>query len=206
MILCEYQPDVYQSLGDVEEVSKQVDNEMIKGLGDIVLMHNHGDDVNVMVAHRHFDLEENEAMLEEQVGEDRIAKPVPLKEIYKKGAYPDLFHCSKDGKWSPVGFGLDKDVNLAPWSDEAFLQEVGNYLILNGLNDKLLLATRASKDVKDQGVQLVEYNCEKTRTSKKVPCTREQFDASVPTTYAFKRNADGSVEEGCLHACFCKNE
>lgn len=54
--------------------------------------------------------------------------------------------------------GLDKDVDLSPWRDEAFLQEVGNYLILNGLNDKFLLAARTSKDAKNQGVQYVELN------------------------------------------------
>ncbi|KAI1709898.1 hypothetical protein Ddc_13661 [Ditylenchus destructor] len=201
MLLCEYQPDVYQSLGDLKEVWKQVDKEMIKGLGEIVLKHGYENDACVMIEHRHFDLAANEAMLEEQVGEDRIAKPVLLEEIYAKGAHPTMFHCSEDGKWSPVGFGLDKDVDLSPWRDEAFLQEVGNYLILNGLNDKFMLATRTAKDAKNEGVQYVELNYAETRTSKCVPRTSEHAHHSLPTTYAFKRNVDGGIEEMCCQCC-----
>lgn len=65
--------------------------------------------------------------------------------------------CLKFGKYFTF-LGLDEDGDYTVFEDVGFLKEVGQYISSNRLNDQLTLATRNSKDVKDQGVQLAEFN------------------------------------------------
>ncbi|KAI6219189.1 hypothetical protein M3Y99_01669100 [Aphelenchoides fujianensis] len=207
MVLCEYNSQAYDVLGNIDVVSKQVDREQLTEIGKIILAHGYEQDVCVIVAHRHFNLDPKEAMLERMEGDTRLAEPEMLETIGSlEGACPNVIVCN-GGKWFPVGYGpclklgSEEDNLLKACNDDAFLEEVGQFLVANGLENTFMLGARCSKEAKEQGVHFMEYNFEDTRTSETRPCAEDEFVKGVETTYSFARDSDGLVEETCVRVC-----
>uniref|UniRef100_A0A914PDZ9 Uncharacterized protein n=1 Tax=Panagrolaimus davidi TaxID=227884 RepID=A0A914PDZ9_9BILA len=104
MALKHYSPLMYMSLGnDVIKASKMVTPEEIFGLGKVIIKHNLEENVCVAIAHRHFDLDDNEVMYEIAESGKRIAEPRRFEEL--QDAQPCLLTCDINGKWYPVGYG-----------------------------------------------------------------------------------------------------
>ncbi|KAI1722693.1 hypothetical protein Ddc_06865 [Ditylenchus destructor] len=198
-MISDYSHAVYQALGKIEEVAQAIDLKLVREIGGIIVKHAHEQNICVVLAHKHFDLNSSEGMLETQVGDERVSKPERLENILDSGAHPNVI-AFRDGKWSPVSFALDNDADTCPWRDLKFLSEVGGYLTRTGVQDKFLLAIRASKTEKDSGLRYLELNYNETRTSVTVKYNGEQL-GSIPTTYAFLKNKDGVAEESCVTLC-----
>uniref|UniRef100_A0A914Q5I4 Uncharacterized protein n=1 Tax=Panagrolaimus davidi TaxID=227884 RepID=A0A914Q5I4_9BILA len=106
MVLSSYDYTVYDSLGEVEDISKLVKTEDIRDVGKILLDFNYEQDVSIAIAHRHFDLKASEVMLETHSDDCRIAKPVDYISLSSaEDVYPNDIACNKDGIWHPVGYG-----------------------------------------------------------------------------------------------------
>uniref|UniRef100_A0A914YJX0 Uncharacterized protein n=1 Tax=Panagrolaimus superbus TaxID=310955 RepID=A0A914YJX0_9BILA len=157
----------------------------------------------VTLAHRHFDLADNEVMLETTYGDIRVAKPVDIEQLSAFGVQPVLLACINDSDWCPVGYGID-EISLPAWKDQKFLKDVGAYLTKNHLHDKLLLTTRSLQDEKKMdGFQYLETNHKATRTSKVELVEEKDLKNSVETTFGFARGPHGEVEQRCNNWCGC---
>ena len=201
MVLCMYKSQVYDSLGDVEQVAKLVDQDRIKGAGKIILKYGFEKDVCIVLAHRHFKLAKTEAMLERSEGVAWISKPVELDQLKLFGAVPNQLVCVEPNKWYPVGYGVGDENALHVWNDARFLEEMGTYLIENELQNKLMLGARCAKEEKNDGIVFMEYNYEETRTSETRPCAESKFKNGLQTTFSFALNENGEVEQFCRRAC-----
>uniref|UniRef100_A0AC34GDC8 Uncharacterized protein n=1 Tax=Panagrolaimus sp. ES5 TaxID=591445 RepID=A0AC34GDC8_9BILA len=159
MILSPYNNKVFDALGSVKAVSKMVDEKQINGVGKVIIDHGYENSVMVTLAHRHFDLTDNEVMLETPYGDIRVATPVDIEQLSSFGAQPVLLACTKDNSWHPVGYGVDV-ISSPAWKDQEFLKDVAEYLTKNDLHDKLLLTTRNFQDYekKKHGFQFLETN------------------------------------------------
>ncbi|KAI1704688.1 hypothetical protein Ddc_16061 [Ditylenchus destructor] len=151
-------------LSNLMEVPAEIEQTKLKEIGEKVLKYNHESDVQVVSPPLGGPLEANKAFLEQQVGKKRQVKLVSLDEIREKKASPIVFACADDGTWAPVVFALDEDVCGTPWKDDAFLKEVGQFLVANSLNREILLASRTSKDAKDRGMQFLGQLCGRSVT------------------------------------------
>ncbi|KAE9547707.1 hypothetical protein FO519_009083 [Halicephalobus sp. NKZ332] len=202
MVLGPYNHSVYDSLGEVSIISKEVQKSDIDELGRIILRNAYEKSVSIIIAHRHFDLQPEEAMLEEANGLVRLSKPYPLKEIEDKGATPNILKCTSDGEWFPVGYELSVGQEMS-WKDENFLKEVGDYLVKNRLADKLMLGRRFSGGEKLDESKFCEFNHFDTRTSENRLGTDEELTSAIPTTYAVKSNGDAKDDGFCIvcHNC-----
>uniref|UniRef100_A0A914Y514 Uncharacterized protein n=1 Tax=Panagrolaimus superbus TaxID=310955 RepID=A0A914Y514_9BILA len=105
MILSPYNNKIYDALGSVTKVSKIVDEKEINGVGKIIIDYGYEKSVMVTLAHRHFDLADNEVMLETTYGDIRVAKPVVIEQLSAFGVQPVLLACINDSDWCPVGYG-----------------------------------------------------------------------------------------------------
>uniref|UniRef100_A0AC35GUQ0 Uncharacterized protein n=1 Tax=Panagrolaimus sp. PS1159 TaxID=55785 RepID=A0AC35GUQ0_9BILA len=99
-----YNPVIYQKLGNIGAQSKVITRQDIDGLGKIIVKHGYGNYVCVVIAHRHFDLDDSEVMYEVVDSDCRISQPRPLVDILAEKAQPNLLSCSFDGFWYPVGY------------------------------------------------------------------------------------------------------
>lgn len=67
--------------------------------------------VAVALAHRHFDLSNDEAMLEvEKNPHEYVATPELLTKIANIGVYPTVIKYGDDGRWYPITYG--KHLNI----------------------------------------------------------------------------------------------
>uniref|UniRef100_A0AC34EZQ6 Uncharacterized protein n=1 Tax=Panagrolaimus sp. ES5 TaxID=591445 RepID=A0AC34EZQ6_9BILA len=60
--------------------------------------------VDIVIAHRHFDLSRNEVMFEKAEGDARFVKPIEYQKLSSLGASPSVIICGKDGEWHPVEY------------------------------------------------------------------------------------------------------
>jgi len=70
--------------------------------------HGHEQEVVAIKAHRHFDLSDDEAMLEEPAKDCPLGsdtRPVLLQRIAELEAKPSVLALAPNGHWSPVQFG-----------------------------------------------------------------------------------------------------
>ena len=60
--------------------------------------------MSVIIAHRHFDLSTEEAMVERENQEALISKPALLSEIKQLKAKPNTIALAVNGTWFPVNY------------------------------------------------------------------------------------------------------
>uniref|UniRef100_A0AC34FUI8 Uncharacterized protein n=1 Tax=Panagrolaimus sp. ES5 TaxID=591445 RepID=A0AC34FUI8_9BILA len=196
MVIASYKSMIYGQLGEVTAIAKMVNEQQIRGLGKVIAGHGYSDDVLAVIAHKHFNLADNEAMLETTVGDARISKPAELSMIDASNAKPNLISCNGDNTWYPVSFDAESKKMPKAFTDIEFLQNVSTYLMQNNLQDKLLLAARG-KNLKDD-VQYVERNDCATRTSE---VKQSNEGDGVKTTYKFSCDPEGGITANV--ACVC---
>uniref|UniRef100_A0AC35EQS6 Uncharacterized protein n=1 Tax=Panagrolaimus sp. PS1159 TaxID=55785 RepID=A0AC35EQS6_9BILA len=197
MSVKEYNPAVYNLLGDLKVTSEAVTIQDIFLLGKIIQKHNYSDKVCVVIAHRHHDLNDNEVMYEVIDSERRISEPRLLSNVAGK-AQPNLLSCGPDGAWYPVGYEADE--TLTAWNDTKFMAEVAKYLIDNNFTDKLALGSRHSVEKKYNGAVYIEENRRETRQSITRLSSNEELIAlkAIPTTYSFNKDtAEPQVDFFC---------
>jgi len=219
MLSATYDPKVYDSLGEIQDVDKLVVEEQIHLLGSIILKYGHGSGVSVIKAHRHFDLAGWEVMAESEKGDGTagsITTPIPLEEAAKLGAVPNVVALGGSGgsgqlQWFPVNYALGTKGVPAAWSDSAFLREAADYLAANGLSQLLMLGTvhGDAKALAEQGQLLLEINYHDTRISDVGVVSDVPAGNSIATTYTFTAGQPGkggvntTVMRECNHCWIC---
>lgn len=78
----------------------------------IFFRYGYGNDVCVVIAHRHFELYDTEVMYEVVDSDCRISQPRPLSEVHADKAQPNLLSCGLNGFWYPVGYGKRQKANV----------------------------------------------------------------------------------------------
>jgi len=159
-----YNPTVYDSLVDVHVVNNSVTKEDRRGLGVIIIKYGYADQIGVQFAHKHHNIQMNEAMLEKKENNHLIQTPMPIAELVAMDAQPIALKYYND-TWYPVTFSCEKFTKCDPWLDEAFLKEIGGYLAANNLSDYLMLYKRMDVKGWKAGKVYMEQNCNDTRTS-----------------------------------------
>uniref|UniRef100_A0A914CGM6 Uncharacterized protein n=1 Tax=Acrobeloides nanus TaxID=290746 RepID=A0A914CGM6_9BILA len=137
MVLCSYQNQIYEALGDVEQTAKMVDKDQINEIGKIILDHEYEEDVCVIIAHRHFNLAQDEAMLETLEGKSRVSRPVSWENIASMGAFPNVITCTRENQWYPVGYGT-RTSETRPCSEKEFTEGIPTtYSFARGKNGQV---------------------------------------------------------------------
>lgn len=106
MVLKQYNNAIYDQLGEVLETSKLVKEQDILNLGKIIRKYGYEGAVGVAIAHRHFDLGPDEAMMETTKPNLSVTQPYRLAEIEKLGGIPTAFKYGEDGWWYPIQYGM----------------------------------------------------------------------------------------------------
>ncbi|CAF2117448.1 unnamed protein product [Rotaria magnacalcarata] len=146
-MLCDYDGETFSALHHYNDAKMFVNSDAVKvgidELGKVITENGLETDVGVCLLHKHFDMSDDEILLE--IPLDGASKLSPVnRAALKSEILPYMWKMNKHSRWTPLEFTLSTKCMQSKLEkvmrNQAFIQEIGNILTRLQIHDVLGLS------------------------------------------------------------------